>query len=124
MPLVFISLFYRVNSIEWYLFLASIFGGLLSCFVGEFIRESDIFWNPFLSMTLILIPPSFVFFGQQLIRRGNDFKVILRYLALFSSIFSIVLVARLLLLDETVRIEIDPSMADTKLGSNLNASFF
>lgn len=124
MPLVFISIIYRLYSIEWYLFIASIFGGLLSCFIGEFIRESDILWNPLLSLTLIMIPPSFIFFGQQLVHRGYNYKVVIKYLALFSSIFSIVLLARLLLLNEPVRIEIEPSMADTKLGSNINANFF
>lgn len=123
MPLVFISIYSRLYSLESYLFIAAIFGGLLSCFVGEFIRESDTFWNPFLSLTLILIPPSFIFFGQQLVLKGYDYKVVIRYLALFSSVFSIVLLARLLLLDEPVRIEIEAGMADVKIGSNINASF-
>lgn len=123
LPLVYISMIYRSYSIEWYLFITSLCCGLISCLVGELIHESDIFWNPFFSLTLILIPPSFIFLGQQIVHRGYDYKVVIKYLAFFSSVFSIALLARVLLLDEPVRIEIEAGMADVKIGSNINASF-
>lgn len=123
LPLVFISLIKSYRSLDAVFFMASIILGLLSCLLGEIIQSSDAVMKPILSMTLILIAPSFIFLGQSIICKSYSFKKTFEYLAIFSSIFSIVLVARLLLNGSIFRYEIDPSVTDINIGSNLDAKF-
>lgn len=91
--------------------------GLLSIFaVSRFSPDGDTLRHVF-SLVLIMFAPSFVFLGRKV---GSDFgaAVILRWFAVFSSLFIIIVALRIVLLGQGVRIFVGP------LGlASMNAEF-
>ena len=107
-------------------YVAAFLCGILSILAADRLSPDGEMTKHFLSLTLIMFAPSFLFLGRA-ISRGFSVRLVIRWLAVFSSIFTVVVAGRILFLDEGVRVYVGPlglaSMNAEFLGVPVFASF-
>lgn len=102
----------------WALFFASALCGAASILLANHIAPDGELLRHFLALILLMFAPSFIFLGQYLSGRHTIQKVIF-WLSVFSAIFIVAITARILILDQPVRVYVGP------LGlAVMNAEFF
>lgn len=92
--------------------------GIISILVANSINPDGDLLRHFLSFTLIMFAPSFLFLGRYVANK-TELEEIWSWLSLFSSLFVIVLASRILILNEAVKIYQGPESF-----SVMNTQFF
>ncbi|MCO7526407.1 O-antigen ligase family protein [Pseudomonas asiatica] len=116
-PLIAIAFFMNIG-LTGFLYILSALCGAASIFAVNMISPDGEVTRHIFALILILFAPSFLFLGKMVARRVEVSKVLL-WLSVFSSIFVFVVAARILLLEQDVRIYVGP------LGlASMNAEFF
>lgn len=105
-PLIALAIFQQ-PTVERNLYIACLVGGVISCLVGAYHDPEHSLLRSFLSLTLVLYAMSFLFLGSYAGQRQLDRRAIMRLLSACCSVFGIMLVLRVLWLNEPVQIEPD-----------------
>ncbi|MGE7369842.1 hypothetical protein ACQKKX_12385 [Neorhizobium sp. NPDC001467] len=101
-PLVAFALFSELPNRYSMAFCAAGLGGVTSVLVAHYIDPSNVV-RSFFGLTLALIAPSFLFLGRWMRHRGLRVRDLCFWFALFSAVFVVPVVVRLLLNGEPVR---------------------
>lgn len=91
----------------WVLFLTSVLFGVVSIVMANKISPDGQIARHFLALILMMFAPSFLFLGRYVSAR-NDIQRIIYWLAVFSAVFVVAITARVLILNEPVRIYFGP----------------